>query len=132
MPDKALDTNILIYAYAADTRSAIATQLLRRGGVISVQNLNEFVNIVRRKLRFSWQETTDAIDDLLALLSPPVSLTFEIHLLARQFAQRYHLAIYDALIVAAAFYAGCDTLYSEDMHAGLLIEDRLRIINPFG
>jgi predicted nucleic acid-binding protein len=32
---------------------------------------------------------------------------------------------------AAALHAGCDTLYSEDMHHGLLLEGRLRVVNPF-
>jgi predicted nucleic acid-binding protein len=35
------------------------------------------------------------------------------------------------MIVAAALLAGCDTLYTEDMHPGLVIENRLRIVNPF-
>ena len=35
------------------------------------------------------------------------------------------------MIVASALLAGADTLYSEDMNDGLLVEDRLRIRNPF-
>ena len=35
------------------------------------------------------------------------------------------------MIVAAALIAGCTTLWSEDMQDGLLVEDRLRIVNPF-
>jgi predicted nucleic acid-binding protein len=35
------------------------------------------------------------------------------------------------MIVAAALRADCDTLWSEDMHNGLIIENRLRILNPF-
>jgi predicted nucleic acid-binding protein len=34
------------------------------------------------------------------------------------------------MIVAAAQLAGCSTLYSEDMHHGLVI-DRLTIRNPY-
>ncbi|MBB6250115.1 hypothetical protein [Nitrospirillum iridis] len=41
------------------------------------------------------------------------------------------LSLYDAMIVSAALQAGCDTLWSEDMQHGLLIVDRLRIVNPF-
>jgi predicted nucleic acid-binding protein len=32
---------------------------------------------------------------------------------------------------AAALHAGCETLWSEDPHDGLLIQDRLRVANPF-
>jgi predicted nucleic acid-binding protein len=46
------------------------------------------------------------------------------------YAERYQLAIFDANIVAAAVLAGCTTLYSEDMHNGLVI-DGLTIRNPF-
>ncbi len=37
----------------------------------------------------------------------------------------------DSLIVAAALDAGCDTLYSEDMQHSQVVEDRLRLVNPF-
>ena len=35
------------------------------------------------------------------------------------------------LMIASALGAGCDTLWSEDMQHGMLIEERLRIRNPF-
>jgi predicted nucleic acid-binding protein len=35
------------------------------------------------------------------------------------------------MIVAAALHADCDTLWSEDMHDGLVIDGRLRVLNPF-
>ena len=44
---------------------------------------------------------------------------------------RYGFSVYDSMIVGAALEAGCDTLWSEDMHHGLLVEGRLRILNPF-
>ena len=46
-------------------------------------------------------------------------------------AAKHGFHIYDALIVAAALEAGCDTLYSEDMQAGQVIARRLTIRNPF-
>ena len=46
-----LDTNVLVYAVVKDDpRAAIAEQLLAQGGAISVQVLNEFVSVARRKL----------------------------------------------------------------------------------
>jgi predicted nucleic acid-binding protein len=44
---------------------------------------------------------------------------------------RYHLNYWDALIVAAALLAGCDTLYTEDLQHGQVIEGRLTVVNPF-
>jgi predicted nucleic acid-binding protein len=46
-------------------------------------------------------------------------------------AERYNLSIYDAMIAASALTADCDTLWSEDMQHGMVIDGRLRIINPF-
>ena len=53
------------------------------------------------------------------------------HQVGRALAEKYQLSVYDAMFVSAALIAGCMTLWSEDMHNGLLIENRLRIVNPF-
>nr|NQU91866.1 PIN domain-containing protein [Bacteroidota bacterium] len=42
-----------------------------------------------------------------------------------------HFSIYDSLIIASALEANCETLYSEDLHHNQLIENKLRIVNPF-
>jgi predicted nucleic acid-binding protein len=39
--------------------------------------------------------------------------------------------VFDGLVVAAALEAGCATLWSEDMQHGLVIDKRLKILNPF-
>jgi predicted nucleic acid-binding protein len=59
-------------------------------------------------------------------------LTVETHDRGIHVAERYKLSVYDSMIVAAALMAGCNTLYSEDMHDGLLINDQVRVFNPFG
>lgn len=47
-----LDTNVLLYAVdQADSRSITAAQIVSDGGTISVQVLNEFVAVARRKMR---------------------------------------------------------------------------------
>ena len=45
--------------------------------------------------------------------------------------ERYQLSIYDAMIVSAALQSNCATLWSEDLHNGLVIEERLTVRNPF-
>jgi predicted nucleic acid-binding protein len=56
------DTSVLIYAVSSgDSRAAIAERLLASGGHISVQVLNEFGAVARRKRRMSWPEITEAI-----------------------------------------------------------------------
>jgi predicted nucleic acid-binding protein len=126
-----LDTNIIVYAFSSnDPRRDKAEALLHAGGIISVQVLNEFVNVSRRKIHRDWDEIQDALSILRTLLDPPQPLTIETHDAAIGIAREYGFSFYDALIVAAALRAGCSLLYSEDLHSGQAI-DRLTIHNPF-
>ena len=63
MSDKAFfDTNVLVYVVAQkDERTPKADALIAKGGVISVQVLNELASVSRRKLGMSWQEIGDAL-----------------------------------------------------------------------
>jgi predicted nucleic acid-binding protein len=124
------DTNILVYAQEAGSKADRARALFARGGKVSVQVLNEFAAVARRKLGHDWDEIADAIDDALVLAGPPLPLTLDLHITARTLAETHRLSFYDALIVAAALESGCDTLYSEDMQHGRTIAT-LRIQNPF-
>lgn len=45
--------------------------------------------------------------------------------------KEYDFQFFDAIIVAGALAANCTIIYSEDMHHNLLVEERLRILNPF-
>lgn len=133
MPVKAfLDTNVLIYAVTEDDpRSAQAEKLLASGGVLSVQVLNEFVSVVRRKILMSWTDVTQALDAFRILCPSPLPITMEIHETALRIAAKHGYNIYDALVIAAALEAGCATLYSEDLHDGQTIDGQLTIRNPF-
>ena len=132
MPDsRFFDTNILIYAFAADDpRSARAEALLAEGGVIGVQVLNEFTNVTRRKLRWQWGQIEAAFAVIHELLGPARPLTTAIHARAVVLARDHHLPFYDALIVAGALDAGCKVLCSEDLQHGQKF-GALRIENPF-
>ena len=126
-----IDTNVLLYLASADQAKADrAEEIVGRGGAISVQVLNEFASVARRKMRLSWAETHAFLSTLRALL-PVHPVTIDIHEIGIEIAQRYSLSIYDAMVVASALHAGCDTLWSEDMQHGLSIDHRLRIANPF-
>jgi len=58
-------------------------------------------------------------------------VTIETHETGLALAQRYGLSTYDAMIVAAALHADCDTLWSEDMQHEMALDEGLRIVNPF-
>jgi predicted nucleic acid-binding protein len=125
------DTNVLVYAFAADDpRNARAEALIADGGVISVQVLNEFTNVTRRKLCWDWKQieaSLAVIDELLGIARP---LTTALHAQAVVLARDFKLSFYDALNVAVAMDAGCELLYSEDLQDGQKFGD-VTVENPF-
>jgi len=126
-----LDTNVLVYLAQADAGKAERVeQLLGVEPVVSVQVLNELANVLRRKAALSWPEIRRFLT-IVRELAKVVPLTSETHDLGLAIAERFMLSIYDAMIVAAAQTADCDTLWSEDMQHGLRLENRLEIRNPF-
>ena len=125
------DTNVLLYLLSEDAGKADrADSLVRRGGGVSVQVLNEATNVMRRKLRMSWRETREFLALVRGLLDiAPVIL--ETHELGLEFAERYGLSIYDSMIAAAAALNGFARLWSQDMQDGMRIGTGLRVENPF-
>jgi predicted nucleic acid-binding protein len=125
------DTNVLLYVAPSDAAKADrAEKLIGDGGTISVQVLNEVTNVARRKMRLSWAETRAMLATLRELL-PVRTITVDIHEAGVVVAERYGLSVYDAVIAASALDAGCDTLWSEDMQDGVVLDGRVRVVNPF-
>ena len=131
MPASFFDSNVLLYLASRDAAKADrAEALLASGGDISVQVLNEIMNVARKKIKMSWAETHALLDTLRALLTVH-PLTIEIHETGLRLAERYGFSTYDAMIAASALLAGCETLWSEDMQHGMKLDEGLRILNPF-
>ena len=126
-----LDTNVLIYAVTDDPKAATAQQVMHQSFSLSVQTLTEFANVLRRKLRQDWTVTNAALTAAKSACRKIWPIDAATHDTAMRFSERYGFAIYDALLVAVAFNAGGSMLLSEDMHDGLVVEDRLTIRNPF-
>lgn len=126
-----IDTNVLIYFASSDAVKADRAEgIIRGGGVVSVQVLNEFTNVARKKMRLSWAETNELLSAIRGLLTVH-DLTIGVHEKGLLLAERYNFSVCDAVIVASALQAECDTLWSEDMQHGMLIENSLGIANPF-
>ena len=126
------DTNILVYVVGhRDKRTDTAEALLAGGGLVSVQVLNELANVSRKKLRMSWVEIDEVLAAIRGLCPFPVPLTADTHDAGRRIAAKYGYGMFDGLIAASALEAECDTLYSEDLQDGQVIDGRLTIRNPF-
>jgi predicted nucleic acid-binding protein len=124
------DTSVLVYTITDDARGDVARSRLSDGGVISAQVLNEFVRVARKKLRLDWAIIEAALAELRALVNDVRPVALSTHEFAVSLARRDGFDIYDALILAAAIEAGCETLFSEDFQHGRRFGD-LTIVNPF-
>jgi predicted nucleic acid-binding protein len=124
------DTNILVYIATSDPKKQTASGCLRRGGLVSVQVLNEFVHVARRKLRHDWPQIELALGLFRTSLDDVVPVTLDTHIAAVVLARDHGISFYDALIVASAMDAGCDTLFTEDLQHGRKFGN-LTVVNPF-
>ena len=126
-----VDTNVLLYLLSADSAKAECAERVLAGRVVlSVQVLNEFANVARRRQRLSWAALGEALAGIrhFASVRP---LTLATHENGLRLAERLRLSLYDATIAAAALEAGCDTLLSEDFQPGQVFDGRLQVVNPF-
>ncbi len=125
-----LDTNVLVYSIGADRKMPRAKELVLAAPLISVQVLDEFVNVARRTLRLSWVEVDEALADFRDMLPLIVPLTTDTHDLGLDIARRHGFQIHDCMVIASASLAGCGILYTEDMADGAVIAG-VRLTNPF-
>jgi len=130
-PSAFFDTNVLLYLLSEDeVKSNQAETVLSKGGIISVQVLNEFTSVAFRKLKMPYSEISEILETIKVICEVE-ELTVETHSSGLLIAERYGFSFYDSLIVSSALMAKCDVLYSEDMQAGQTINGELVIENPF-
>ena len=124
------DTNVVVYAFLDVEKRGRALDALTQGGVISAQVLNEFTHVAHKKRRRSWPEIEAALAVIRNWFRDIVPITSATHAAAVALARDHSLPFYDALILAAAIEAGCETLFSDDFQHGRRFGD-LTIVNPF-
>ena len=129
--DPFFDTNVLLYSLSRDVSKAdCAEALVAAGGVISVQVLNEFASVASRKFGMLWPELREVLETIRAVCRVE-PLGMETHELGLALAERYGFSVYDAMILASAQLADCRVVFSEDLQNDQVIDERLKIINPF-
>lgn len=126
-----IDTNIAIYALTDNEKFDAADRALMECTFLSVQVLNEYVNATFRKKQRTLREAAIDVADLVDAVDWVASLEIDHHRDAIRIADRYNLTFYDSLMIAVALANGATTLFSEDMHHGLVIDGKLKITNPF-
>lgn len=125
------DTNIAVYAFSQDQKAETAREILARANFLSVQVLNEYANVAVRKRQLLWPQIQAELAVILDSGAALLSIDHGAHRQALRLADRYRLAIYDALMLAVALDGGARTIYSEDMQHGLVIDGTLTIVDPF-
>jgi len=126
-----IDTNVIIYSLGENsTKAQIAVPLFLDRPCISTQVLSETVNVTTKRLGLATSDVRQLIKTLHEVCHVEL-ITMSTIEVALNIQDRYKFSWYDSLIISSALDAGCNTLYSEDMQNGQLIEGRLKIINPF-
>ncbi len=125
------DSNIPVYLVDMDlVKREKVVQLISPNIIISTQVVTENINACLKSLKLPDEEAYDHGQALLEEFN-----VVDIHPSTLQMAikirRKYQLSWWDSLIIATALENHCETLYSEDMQHGLVIENTLTIINPF-
>lgn len=132
-----VDTNVLIYAHDASepakqlvAREALARLWDTRTGILSTQVLQEFYAVATG--RSSLPMRPAHAREIVRLYSawPVVTVDPVLILAATDLHEHRSISFWDALIVVAAQQAGADTILTEDLSDGDVI-DGVRIVNPF-
>jgi predicted nucleic acid-binding protein len=129
----AVDSNIILYALdenESNFKKEMSLEIMRDKLFFSSQSLSEVINVCRKRWKY---DKTRLIKTSVFLLKNcrliPVSEMIVNQ--AHTVSVKYDLQYFDSLIIASALEANCKILYSEDMQHNLLVENQLRIINPF-
>jgi predicted nucleic acid-binding protein len=130
-----IDSNIWLYALIDSQNDQTKHQQAKKrlaketNVVISTQVVNEVcVNLIRKANKDSTY-ISQFIRDFTASYKVMGQDKDDL-ILASTLRQKYHFSYWDSLIVASATKSGCQTLYSEDMQDGLVVFEKLQILNP--
>lgn len=132
-----IDTNVFVYWIDESNqnkkrRSQELIKKLSTDAVCTKQVVREFTNVALNK--FTVVADPVSLDDLYDVLFVPILADHhdDIAYLKRAtyIKQRYDVSFYDALIIQSAIDLNCDTIYSEDLQHGQVIEG-VKVVDPF-
>ena len=127
------DTNMIIYAYSNNDeyKKELSLSLFDNSIChISYQVIREFINIFTKLGNNNCNDLIDIVNDIISTFEIAPEST-DLLLYGIIIRDKYKFSYYDSLIISAALLCNCSILYSEDMQHGQLIENKLKIINPF-
>jgi predicted nucleic acid-binding protein len=127
-----IDSNICLYLLGDDIgKKNIAIEIILGNGSISTQVISENINVLFKKFKMLSPSDVQTHIEMLCLHSNLELIDMPTIEKAIFIKGNYQLQWFDSLIIASALEANCTVLYSEDMHHNLIVENKLRILNPF-
>ena len=130
-----LDSNVWLYALSneddekAETASALVKDLGERIR-FTTQVVNEVCVNLKRKSSLEEGEIRRLIDSFY-LNYTVVEIKESVLISASELREHHSFSFWDSLIAASALSANAEILYSEDMQDGFVLDNKLKIINPF-
>ena len=128
-----LDTNILVYLYStteSQKRNTSISILRDYACTTSTQALNEFCNVFIKKYQTPNDKLKQAVANITKICRVQI-VTEEIIYTALDINNKYGFSYFDCLMLASALSSNCETLLTEDMASGQIIEGKLEIVNPY-
>ena len=131
-----IDSNIWLYSFIKTpevTKYEMAKHLIENNTnkiSISTQVINEVSYNLLRKNIFNENQILELIKSFYEFCFIQNHNQNSL-VLACKLREMYHFSFWDSVIVASALELKCTTLFSEDMHHGLIIKKQLTIVNPF-
>ena len=130
-----IDTNLWIYLYAKSPPEKyykIAEIIKNNSSIllVSTQVLGELFHVLTRKKFTSITDAITIISDIINTFPVQAINTTEV-IQALEINTKYNYSYWDSLIIATALLGKCSIIYSEDMQHNQLIDNKVRILNPF-
>jgi predicted nucleic acid-binding protein len=127
-----VDSNILIYAFGSqnEEKKKLAKLILSDCKAMSIQTVNESVFILQKKFNYTMIELGDVIQFFKENFQIR-DLGFNILEKGMDIMRNYKYGFWDSMMLASALINNCEVIYSEDMQHNQIIEDKLKIVNPF-
>lgn len=129
----AIDTNVLLYAYDNKdlNKQDKATSILLKRPFVTQLVILEFIRVLERKMKMEKKEITKLIIKVISELVYPLSQHSDIYNYANFLTQKYNYGLSDILVISDSILNNCSILLTEDMCNGMIVDKKLKIINPF-
>jgi predicted nucleic acid-binding protein len=131
-----VDSNVWVYLFLHENNEKYRTAedfFIKHGAetvfVITYQVINEVSNTLLRN-KYAEAEIREIAEYMLKICTVQ-DFTKNIVLTASLLREKHSFSFWDSIIVGSALASGCDTFISEDMHDGLIVNNKMTIKNIF-